>query len=164
MTESPTNSEDSVFDATPYLKLVIDRDGRWFQNGAEIIHPQIYATFCQALERTDDDGYRIRIGKETCRVEVEDAPFVVQRIFSGDADRLFIQLNDGTTEVFEPENFWIGERNIPYTVVKQGLFHARLSRPAYYELAKYVIVEEDEQAFFLLDGRRTRVKHEPESG
>lgn len=159
MTLSRDSESDDLFDVTPYLKLFIDKEGRWFQNGAEIIHPEIYVYFNSVLERTADGGYRIRCNREVCRVEVEDAPFIVQRVAENDQGRMCIELNDGTKEVFRPERFWIGKNNIPYTEVKDGAFHARFARPAYYQLAGHIHADETETNFYFeMDGKRTRIR------
>jgi hypothetical protein len=153
------NDPGEVFDASPSLKLVIDKEGRWFQNGAEITHPEIYRFFNQLLEKSPDGGYLVRMGREICRVEVEDAPFVVKRLIENNQAQLLLELNDDTQEPFDPKAFWIGEHNIPYCRVKNGTFHARFSRPAYYQLARYIITDENEKEFFLfLNGERVPVK------
>ncbi len=51
MTENANNKDLSYFDATPYLKLIVDKEGRWFQNGVEIIHPRVQKQFLEALEK-----------------------------------------------------------------------------------------------------------------
>lgn len=154
-----SDNSGGVFDASPYLKLVIDKEGRWFQNGAEIIHPEIYRLFNQLLEKAPDGGYLVRMGQEICKVEVEDAPFVVRRLIEDDHDKFLLELNDGTREPFDPKRFWIGGQNIPYSRVKSGVFHARFSRPAYYQLARYIVTDENEKEFFLLlDGKRVPIK------
>ncbi|MEJ2719180.1 MAG: DUF1285 domain-containing protein, partial [Deltaproteobacteria bacterium] len=159
MTQFSGNGPDDVFDATPYLKLVFDKEGRWFQNGAEIIHSEVYLLFSRSLERAHDGAYQVRIGKEICRVEVEDAPFVVRNVTELSKDCFRLELNDGTGEIFEPERFWIGEENVPYTSVKEGQFHARFLRPAYYELAKHIVSDADEKRFYLeQDGKRIPVR------
>jgi uncharacterized protein len=159
MEEKPNNNSEEVFDASPYLKLVIDKDGRWFQNGAEIVHPEIYRLFNQMLEKTPEGEYLVRMGREICTVEVEDAPFVVKRIIENDHEQLLLELNDGWREPFAPKCFWIGEQNIPYCSVKNGTFHARFSRPAYYQLAQHIVTDETEKEFFLLlDGERIPIK------
>jgi len=160
MTES-TNGQEELFDASPYLRLVIDKEGHWFQNGAEIIHREVYLTFCQALEKTAEGGYRIRIGQEICRVEVEDTPFVVRRILDGECGRLFMVLNDETVEAFRPDQFWIGDGNVPYAEVKERRFHARFLRPAYYELAKHITIDDDENAYFIVDGEQVPMGKKP---
>ena len=130
---------------------------------SEIIHPEIYRLFTGMLEKTADGAYRVRFGGEVCRVEVEDAPFVVKFVDEEAEGRIVIQLNDGSREPLDPESFWIGGANVPYCKVKGGEFHARFSRPAYYQVARYIISGEDENAFFLLiDGKRTEIKGQEE--
>ena len=150
---------EQVFDATPYLKLFIDKDGRWFQNGEEIIHTAIYGQFCAMLEKTADGGYQVRMGREICGVEVEDAPFVVKSVIENAQGEISIQLNDRTTEPFDPDGFWIGKENVPYCSVKDGSFHARFSRPAYYQIAHYIDSDpQGEEFFFRVNGKRIPVK------
>ncbi len=153
MSESQT-----YFDASPYVKLFVDKEGRWFQNGTEIIHPGIYRLFCDALEQGPDGGYLIKIGRESCRVEVEDTPFVVKAIRDTSQAGISLVLNDGTTEEFNPDNFWMSSDGIPYCKVKKGRFHARLLRPAYYALAQYVF-EEDDSYYFSIDGNKFPVRY-----
>ena len=160
MDQSPPEQGQQVFDATPYLKLFIDKDGKWFQNNAEIVHPNVYAIFCQALETTPDGGYQVRIGREICRVEVEDAPFVVQRVFEKNDNQLFMQLNDGSEEEFSPDPFYIGKDNVPYTEVKGRTFKARFSRPAYYQLAEH-ITEREGEYYLNIGDRLDRIRFEP---
>jgi uncharacterized protein len=148
-----SNEGEPIFDATPYLKLLIDKDGNWFQNGAEIIHPEIYKYFNQLLEHNPNGGYRIRLGKEMCSVEVEDAPFVVKRIYEENGG-LKIVLNDGTDEDFDPAHFWIAQHNIPYIHVKKARFHARFLRQAYYQISQYINSDDDESFFFVLHGNK----------
>ncbi len=159
MSKVGNNEGAQVFDATPYLKLFIDKDGRWFQNGQEIIHEAIYRQFCAMLERTASGGYQVRMGREVCRVEVEDAPFVVKSIIEGSDGSVSIRLNDGTTEPFDPDGFWIGEENVPYCRIRGGSFHARFSRPAYYQIADHIDSDaKGEHFFFQLNGKQTPVK------
>ncbi len=146
---STINSGDQiVFDSTKYLKLEIDKDGRWFQNGAEISHPGIRSQFFQALVKTQDGGYQVRIGREVCSVIVHDAPFVVRTVDVSADGNLLLKLSDDTIETLEPGLLWIGEGNVPYVTVKAGAFHARFSRPAYYELAKCLLCDENDGKYY----------------
>ncbi len=144
------------FDATPYLKLYIDKEGRWFQNGSEIIHPGIYVLFCGALEATEWGSYQVRLGNQICRVEVEDTPFVVKSVSEDETGQILMRLNDGTLEAFDPEKFWISADSIPYCRVKGDVFTARVLRPAYYELSRHVI-EEENSYYFLMGDRKVPV-------
>jgi len=156
--------ESLYFDATPYLRLVIDKDGKWYQNGAEIIHPGVRQQFLDALERIPDGGYRIRLGQEICEVQVEDTPLIVLGIVEDGAGDLILELNDGAQEALDPASFWINDQNIPYSMVRNGQFPARFSRPAYYELAKKIEFNEGSQTFYLsLKGRDWPIRFEKAS-
>lgn len=158
-----SDGDGAVFDATPYLKLFIDKDGRWFQNGAEIVHDSIAMLFRKALERTPDGGYQVRVGRETCRVEVEDAPFIVLRVSESEDGRVMLTLNDQTVEPFDPSSFRIGEGNVPYAQVKEGEFHARFSRPAYYQLARYIQTDDERRFLFVIKGERFPISAPPDA-
>jgi hypothetical protein len=159
MATNANNGDGSIHDASAVLKLFIDKDGRWFQNGAEIIHPAIYRQFNEMLEKKPDGGYRVRLGREICDVAVEDAPFVVTRLLEAQDGKLVLELNDGSQENLDAQSLWIGAENVPYTKVKGDVFHARFSRPAYYQLARFVESDAQEREFFLLlDGKRIPIK------
>jgi uncharacterized protein len=152
MTTPQENTAASIFDATPYLKLFIDKDGRWFQNDKEIIHPGIYKLFAGSLEKVAEGGYQVRMGQQICRVEVEDAPFVVKTVIDENERPISLVLNDGSEEPLDPRSFWIGADNVPYCRVKGGVFHARFSRPAYYLLVGHIVSGENEDDFFFRIG------------
>ncbi len=157
MDDCSEKESGNVFDSTPYLKLMIDKDGRWFQNGNEIIHPEIYKYFCSLLEKDSDGNYRIRMGREVCAVRVEDAPFVVVSI-STYPDKLNIHLNDESIEELDPSNLWIGSKDVPYLKIKNGAFHARFSRAAYYQLAEHIKSHDDTEFFLEINGAQYPIR------
>jgi hypothetical protein len=146
--------EKQVFDSTKYLKLQIDKDGKWFQNGAEMTHPGIRLQFFEALTKTNDGSYFVRIGREVCSVLVEDAPFVVTMLDRRSDGKLFIRLSDETQEELKPDGLWIGNDNVPYALVKGGAFHARFSRAAYYQMSRWITLDEEQGQFYLDCGDR----------
>ena len=80
--------------ASPY-ELRIDRDGKWFHEGVEIIREEIRNLFSRNLARNKDGGYCVRIGGDECSVIVEDAPLVVTRATpTQDGDGLVLLMND----------------------------------------------------------------------
>ncbi len=147
------------FDVTPHLRLFIDKEGTWYQNGVEIIHAGVRRQFMESLEISPEGGYRIRVGREVCKVEVEDAPYVVLGIVDYGDGSLGLELKDADAEIFNPETFWINDQNIPYSMVKDGRFPARFSRPAYYDLAQRIVSDERNQTFLLvLNGKSWPVR------
>lgn len=158
---SDVTADQSVFDVSPFLRLFINKEGKWFQNGAEIIHPRIRRHFISLLQKSPEGRYYLRMGREVCDVEVEDAPFVVVSVWEDQGQSLQIELNDGSLEQFHPDRSWIGKENIPYCMVRERAFHARFSRPAYYQLARY-IMSEGEDFFFVIAGERFPVIYKDE--
>jgi hypothetical protein len=137
---------------TPAMK--IDKDGRWFFQGEEITHRKTYLLYCRSLTRDDAGRIVLRVGREECQVEVEDAPFVVTTLEfvsarPGEEEGIWITLNDETREKLAPETLRIGPGNIPYCKVRNGLFEARFSRNAYQVLLPHIQPDERENQFFL---------------
>jgi hypothetical protein len=80
-------------------------------------------------------------------------------LIEGGGRQLILELNDGSQEPFDPESLRIGDRDVPYTRVKNGEFPARFSRPAYYQLARFIVSDDEQREFFLLlDGKRIPIK------
>ncbi|MBW2047754.1 MAG: DUF1285 domain-containing protein [Deltaproteobacteria bacterium] len=146
-----------IKDIPPCL-IFIDKEGRWYHQGAEIIRRDFVGLFYQNMELDGEGRYLINWAGRTCYVEVEDTAFVVRRVSleggGQDGDlRLELSLSDDTKEVLDPDTLWIGNQNVLYCRVKSGLFPARFNRAAYYQLAQHV--EEEGGAFFLsLNDRR----------
>jgi uncharacterized protein len=140
----------------PPCFIFIDREGRWFHKGAEMVRRDIIGFFYDHMELDGSGRYVIRWGEECCVLEVEDTAFVVQQVGFEEnqgvqAFQLF--LSDDTREPLLPETLFVGEANVLYCKVKQGRFPARFHRPAYYRLAAFV--EEEEGRFYLpLNGRK----------
>ena len=134
--------------------LRIDKDGRWFFQGEEITHRKTYLLYSRSLTRDEAGRIILRVGREQCPVEVEDAPFVVTTVeftplgFDGQ-EAIWLTLNDETREKLDPATLRIGPGNIPYCKVREGMFEARFSRNAYQLLVPYIQHDEKENRFFL---------------
>jgi hypothetical protein len=144
--------------AMPY-ELRIDKDGRWFHEGVEIVRADIRNFFSQHLVRSDDGSYWVKIGNDMCPVTVEDAPFVVARVMKKPDRGLELLLNDGRAEPLEVGTLTISRSNVPYCRLSDGL-EARFSRPAYYQLAAFIEYDETGDSYQLvLDDRITELKN-----
>jgi hypothetical protein len=134
-------------------RLRIDRDGVWFHDDAEVTHPGIIANLRDNL-RVDEGGHFLQIGSARVPVEVEDTPFVVERV-EALGDGLTATLNDLTREPVALDTLRVDERSIPRCRVKEGRFDARLSRAATYQLLQHVQPEEGSgRSTLVLGGRR----------
>lgn len=133
-------------------ELRIDREGRWFHEGIEIVREDIRNYFSRHLVQNGDGGYSVRIGKDECNVIVDDAPFVVVRVTEEPEGMLTLLLNDGDEAQLDPNTLEFRNSNVPYCRIRTGL-SARFSRPAYYQLAEFIEYSEETERFHLvLDG------------
>jgi len=143
----------------PYT-ITIDKDGAWYYNGRQIIHPTVLRLFNDGLSRHNDGTYHLEVDGDHTTVEVEDAPIVVRGVMPVmDRDDgllgFILALSDDTKEALDPETLTINEKNIPYCMVKrEGLnaprgLPARFASKAYYALAEYIRHDEDENTYFI---------------
>lgn len=132
--------ESMLRDITSSCRIRIDKEGKWYYEGNEIINSLVLRNFCDSLERDADGRYRIVMVPEICYIEVEDTPFVVSAIRGDPLTGLFLRLNTMKTYPLEPEKLRIGEENVLYAILPDGM-KVRFTRPAYYTLA--LMMEED---------------------
>ncbi|HUM14616.1 MAG TPA: hypothetical protein VL086_02910 [Candidatus Nitrosotalea sp.] len=135
-------------------RLRIDRDGAWYHDDAEVTHAGILANLRDNL-RVDDQGHHLQIGPVRVPVQVEDTPFIVERV-EAEGDGLVATLNDLSREPLALGSLRVDDHGIPRGRVKSGRFTARLSRAATYQLLQFVEAGEDGPAV-VLGGRRYRV-------
>ena len=127
-------------DTLPPCLITIDKEGRWFHKGAEMVHREFIRLFYENMELDEKGRYVIHWRGERCRVEVEDTAFVVLRVDKLQ-DRVLLSLSDDTREPLAVESLFAGKDHVMYCRVKEGRFPARFTRPAYYQLAEHI--EED---------------------
>jgi len=121
----------------PPCLIHIDKDGRWFHEGKEMVHRDFVRLFYESMELDEQGRYVIRWQGERCVVDVEDTAFVVRRV-DRVQDGLLLHLSDDTREPLRPGTIRAGKDNVLYCRVKEGRFPARFTRPAYYQLAEHV--------------------------
>ena len=136
------------------FSIWIDKEGRWFFHGEEITHRKTYLLYNRNLTRDESGRIIVRIGREICPVEVEDAPFVVKTLVrstseQGELKSIELILNDESREPLLPETLRIGADHIPYCRVRGGIFEARFSRGAYQLLVPFIQHDEREKRFFI---------------
>ena len=142
----------------PPCMIFIDKEGRWYHEGAEMIHRDFIRLFYKNMELDSEGRYVINWDGKRCRVDVEDTAFVVRRVMYQDGDRagnarFVLSLSDDTEEDLIPDTIFIGEENVLYCRVKNRSFPARFNRAAYYQLAEYI--EEENDSYYLpLNGKK----------
>ena len=144
-------------DNIPPCLIYIDKEGRWFHKGVEMIHREFIRLFYQNMSKDSEGRFIINLDGDCCYVDVEDTPYVVRKVIYEDSDetdrsRYILRLSDDTDEDLSPDSLYIGKDNVLYCHVKDGVFPARFTRPAYYQLAEYI--EEKGEAYYLsLNGK-----------
>jgi len=125
----------------PPCLIYIDKEGRWYHRGAEMIHREFIRLFYNNIELDSSGRYVIDWKGQRCYVEVEDTAFVVRSV---------------TQEELMPDTLYVGQDNVLYCSVKNHTFPARFNRAAYYQLAAYV--EEENGTYYLpLNGRKNKI-------
>jgi hypothetical protein len=146
----------------PPCMIYIDKDGKWFHKGMEMIHKGIVNEFYRGLTTDSCGEYIITLGKEKCFVEVEDTPFIITRVEfynreQSMEERIILYLIDDTQENLDPETLMVGEENVLYCLIKNNAFKARFSRAAYYQLASR-IKEEGDKYYLPLKNKKYYIK------
>ncbi|MDX9761744.1 MAG: DUF1285 domain-containing protein [Desulfomonilia bacterium] len=149
-------------DVTDSCRIRIDKEGTWYYENQEIVNPLVLLTFCNALQKDEEGRYRIVFQSEVCYVDVEDTPFVVASIRGDQETELLVLLNTGETHKLDPATLSVGEQNVMYCLLPDGM-KVRFSRAAYYLLA--LMMEEDEEGNIVLRmGESTYRVCSPHSG
>ncbi len=146
----------------PPCMIYIDKDGKWFHKGIEMIHKGIVNEFYRSLTAGSHGEYIIVLGEEKCFVEVEDTPFLVTRVEFDSTEKseekhIILYLIDETKEILDPETLSVGDGNVLYCRIKNNTFKARFNRSAYYQLAS-LIKEEGDKYYLPLNNKKHYIK------
>lgn len=138
----------------------VDEEGEWYHRGAKIVRDDIIRLFLEHLALRPDGSWWIEWRGTPCPIEAADTPFVVTRVDrdeGADTDDpvvlLSLKYHSGQV-LLDPRSLVVGPDNILYCRVFEGRFPARFSRPAYYQLADWIVEDEESARFFLQLGSR----------
>ncbi|HYB42027.1 MAG TPA: hypothetical protein VEL75_09680 [Candidatus Methylomirabilis sp.] len=138
----------------------VDRDGRIFHDGTEIVDPAVLRFFLRAMTPADGGRCLVLCQGERNWFEAADTPFVVQRlrleterpalgavelVFPGDYRE---PLDPATLET---------ERDLLFCRVRGGAFRARFGRVAVQQLAPFLL-DTGEGPVLLLGGGRHPIR------
>jgi uncharacterized protein len=133
----------------------VDEEGDWTHRGVRIDRDDFIQLFLDHLVRCPDGSYVIEWKGSQCPIEVADTPFVVTRVDreeEGAAGEAVVRLtlkHLPHRERLDPRSLAVGAANILYCRVHEGRFPARFARPAYYQLAEWIVEDEETASFFL---------------
>jgi hypothetical protein len=125
-------------------RYTVDRDGRIFHEGSEIIDPLVLRFFLRAMQRTPDGRYLVLCQREQNWFEAADTPFVVQRLRCATEEGRLVSA----------ELYFAGDHHEPldadaleteggylYCRVRGGALRARFGRGAVQQLAPFLVEE-----------------------
>lgn len=134
------------------IGMEIRADGSWWHEGTRISRDKLVRLFSTILRKDEDGKTYLVTPYEKVIVHVEDAPFLAVRVDvarAGEPDQALVfttNVNDGV--VAGPEHPLRVETDpetlepAPYVHVR-GRLEAKLTRPAFYELASHAIPNPD---------------------
>jgi hypothetical protein len=132
--------------------IQLDREGRFWHDGARVDHPALERALRSWIARHPDDGRLILTnGYDWCYFRAEDAPFFVDALRVEPDGSVTLRLFDGAEELLEPGTLVVGEGGVVYARVRAGRFDARFSRHAQTQLAPLLV--RDEPPTVLIQGR-----------
>jgi len=153
---TPPNSNAPIRE----YRYTVDRDGRIFHDGSEIIDPVTLRFFLLAMQHTEDGRYLVICQNERNWFAAHDTPFVVQRVQCrtehGDLVAVDLHFVGDYREALDPDTL---ETDGPYLYcrVRRRLFRARLGRTAVQQLAPF-LAEEGGEAVLTLGGHRWQIR------
>jgi hypothetical protein len=116
----------------------LDREGRFWHEGAVVTHRGFQRALLRWLDRLDDGRPILRLDeKRYAYVDVEDADLLaLSARWRG--DRVFLCLNDESEEELDYASLAVGPGHALYCRVRRGRLRARITTPAYYVLAEHI--------------------------
>jgi hypothetical protein len=143
-----------------HYRYQVDRDGRMFHDGTEIVDPLTLRFFLRAMTRADDGRYLVVCQGERNWFDAYDTPFVVQRLrlvldaaTLRDAELCF---QGDYREPLDPSGLQAGGGFV-FCAVRGGRFRARFGRVAMQQIAPFII-EAPEGPVLLARGRQYPIR------
>ena len=116
----------------------LDREGRFWHEGAEVTHSGFRRALLRWLDRLPDGRPILRLDERRyAYVDVEDADLLALSARWADQGAILV-LNDGSEEKLDPATLELGEGGALYCRVRGGILTARITTPAYYVLAEHI--------------------------
>lgn len=134
----------------------VDRDGRIFHDGSEIVDPLVLRFFLRTMQTTPDGRYLVLCQDEHNWFEPHDTPFVVQRlrmtVEEGRLTAAELCFAGDYREPLDPRSLE-AEAGHLFCRVRNGAFRARFGRVAIQQLAPF-LTDEGGGPVLLLGGVR----------
>ena len=145
----------------------IDAQGNWFCEGNPVTDHELFRLLSRSLFERDGRCF-IRCEGETHPIRVADAPLWVRYVHveadsQGALKQVDIELRDGRKEPLIAETLTLVGDSALYCLSTRRRLKTRFGKVAYYELARYIRMDEENARFYLVvDGRRYDIREETE--
>jgi hypothetical protein len=138
--------------------LTLDRNGRWFNDGAEVRHPKIAEYFSRHLLFDSNlDSFVVAVNDRCVLVSVEDAPFILKSLDLESHPPLGV-FNDGLTEELDFHTLMVGIDDSIYLKRSDSGLLARFSRSAQQDFASLVTTDEQNRIVVGHAGNTYKIK------
>lgn len=130
------------------IGLRLDREGRFWHDGAEVTHPGLRRALLGWLDVLPDGRAIVRLDERRyAYVDVDDAHLLATSV-TWRGDRAELHLSDGSDEELAYDTLVRAPDHALYCRVKGGRLEARLTTQAYYTLVSRV---RDQDGTFVLE-------------
>lgn len=137
-------------------RYLVDREGRIFHDGSEIVDPLVLRFFLLAMQQTPEGRYLVLCQGERNWFEPYDTPFVVQRlrcgIEGGQLASAELCFTGDYREPLDPGSLE-AEGGHLFARVRRGSFRARFGRVAMQQIAPFLAEGRDGPALLLRGAR-----------
>ena len=131
-------------EVTREYRYQVDRDGRVFHDGTEIVDPAVLRFFLRAMTRTEAGACLVLCQGERNWFEAADTPFVIQRlglsVTDGRLHAVELRLAGDYREPLDPATLEHDGGRLCCRV-RKGAFRARFGRIALQQLAPWIVEE-----------------------
>jgi hypothetical protein len=122
-------------------RYAVDRDGRVFHDGTEIVDPAVLRLFLRVMQRTPDGRYLAMCQGERNWFESADTPLVIQRLRlvgpAGAPERIDLVFGGDHVEALDPATLTSDAAGV-FCRVRGGALPARFGRVALQQLAPLI--------------------------
>ncbi len=167
MTPSDAAHEPEMMTGIQSSAISVDEEGDWFNEGAAITREDIVRFFLENVQEMQDGSYLIVWRDCRCAVDAADTPFVVSRVemlggADGGSDRIQLKLKHLPEPVpLDPQTLVSAANNVLYCRIHDSRCRARFSRPAYYQIARWIDEDPEVGGFCLkVGGKRYPIRME----
>jgi hypothetical protein len=120
----------------------VDRDGRIFHDGTEVVDPITLRFFLRAMQHTADDRYLVVCQGEQNWFHADDTPFVVQRLAltldEGGLETVELCFAGDHRETLRPDGLCAADGHLVCSV-RGGTCRARFGRVAMQQIAPFLV-------------------------